>query len=164
MDIRKIFYFFLLVFLISPLKAENKKNQNKVPIGVCFVNEMELIPEVDSWKSYREAIDEEWKSGIKKVWKKRAFELQKYLSPQLVADLSGYSKELMKKYEEVPSLANVELTPITSFRGFLVLKGTVDTLPSHPLVQRWLEVYVICDKEGRRIHRVTITIRGERHE
>ena len=70
----------------------------------------------------------------------------------------------MEEYSAVPALTDVALQPIGVDKkgGKLVLEGTVDTLPSHhPIVTRWLKVYVVYDIPGRKISHVTFTIRGQ---
>jgi hypothetical protein len=73
----------------------------------------------------------------------------------------------MEQYSAVPALAEVTLEPIGLVhkpRG-LLLEGTIDTLPTHhPLVTRWLKVYVVYDISARKLTHVTFTIRGQRLE
>lgn len=78
--------------------------------------------------------------------------------------MSRWSKVQMKGYETVPAVTGVRLKPIglDDRRVKLVLEGTIDTLPSHhPLVTRWLKVYVLYDISERKITHVTFTIRGQ---
>ena len=81
--------------------------------------------------------------------------------------LSRWSLPQMEEYRAVPPLEKVELKPLglaADGRG-LVLEGTIDTLPSHhPLVTRWLKVYLLYDDRNRQIRHATLTIRGERLE
>ncbi len=81
--------------------------------------------------------------------------------------MSRWAKPQMDDYAAVPVLADVALQPIGVDKegGMLVLEGTIDTLPSHhPIVTRWLKVYVLYAIPGRKISQVTFTIRGERLE
>lgn len=100
-------------------------------------------------------------------WKGRVGQLQAIVTPELARALSRWSLPQMKDYRGVPPLEKVELKPLGLVPGGrgLVLESTIDTLPSHhPLVTRWLKVYLLYDDHNRQIRHATLTIRGERLE
>jgi hypothetical protein len=147
----------------GPAKAEKPS----LPTGLCAVEEMQFIPEVDSWercdpKAYADAVQ-----NADKAWPNEAKRIEGYVTPELAQRLSRWSKKQMEGYTHVPPLEKIALEPVRHYPkgNKLLLRGTVDTLPTHaPLVTRWLQVYVLCDSSGKSIDRVTVTIRGERQE
>jgi hypothetical protein len=119
------------------------------------------------WSGREEAT---WFNDIARAraaWRENAKTLTGLLTVDRVRSLSRWAKPQMDDYAAVPVLADVALQPIGVDKegGMLVLEGTIDTLPSHhPIVTRWLKVYVLYAIPGRKISQVTFTIRGERLE
>ena len=135
-----------------------------LPVGFCVAREMDYIPEVDDWPSCKpDAFADEAARAIAD-WTQKQPWVQKQLRPALVRALSQWARKEMAGYASAPSLAKVTFKPIRHHERSrkLVLEGTADTLPSHSkLVTRWLKVFLLCDKSGGRVLRVTITIRGQ---
>jgi hypothetical protein len=139
-------------------------------VNVAFVAEMEEVAELamvadgHRWSRQEEAT---WSDDIacaRAAWKKEAKTLTGRLTVDRVRSLSRWAKPQMEKYSAVPALADVVLEPIGVDKkgGKLLLEGTVDTLPSHhPIVTRWLKVFVVYDISDRKIGHVTFTIRGQ---
>jgi hypothetical protein len=151
----------------SLVDADTGRQANGLPIGFCCAEELTFIPEVDSWercdlKAYPEAA-----SQAHMAWLEEAKRIGKYVTPDLARRLSRWAKKEMEGYRKVPSLEKIAFQPVAHYPNGnrVVLKGTVDTLPTHsPVVTRWLQVYVLWDITGKSIERVTVTIRGERLE
>jgi hypothetical protein len=141
--------------------------------NVSFVAEMEEVAELamvadgQRWSRQQEAAWSDDVARARAAWKERAKTLTPEVTVDRVRSLSRWAKPQMEDYAAVPALADAVLEPIGVDKegGKLVLEGTIDTLPSHhPIVTRWLKVYVLYDISGRKISQVTFTIRGERLE
>jgi hypothetical protein len=149
------------------LLAISQPGDADLPCDVCFVRELHLIPEVDTWTYCDPVAYPEQTKRIAAVWPKIATKLQPLVTPALVRRLSQYSQSQMASYNKIPSLAGVKLTPQTQHRdgALLVFAGRIDTLPSHsPLVKRWLEAYVLYNAATGAAERVTIAVRGQVEE
>lgn len=154
------------VLLSCSIAALGAEPETELPLGLCFVPEMQFIPEVDSWQSCEPGAYAEAVKAVEKAWPKEAKRIAKHVTPELARTLSRWAQPQMAAYAKVPPLEKVSLEPVAHYsqRKKIVLKGTVDTLPVHaPLVTRWLQVYVLADTSGE-IDRVTVTIRGEVQE
>lgn len=99
-------------------------------------------------------------------WKDRGVQFRAVATPELARALSRWSLPQMQEYKAVPPLEKVELKPLgVTSDNLLVLGGTIDNLPTHhPLVTRWLRVYLLYDAGAHQIRHATLTIRGERLE
>jgi hypothetical protein len=100
-------------------------------------------------------------------WKKKTPEINKQLTPERVRSLSRWAKPQMEQYKAVASLDKMDLVPVGTDpkEGTLILEGTIDTLPTHhPLVTRWLKVYVLFDLGSKSVANIILTIRGQRLE
>jgi hypothetical protein len=118
-------------------------------------------------KGWSEKVEADLKDDNKRAnaaWKEESKRLTMLLTAAHVRSLSRWAKEQMKAYQTVSPLADVRLQPIgvDDRSSRIVLEGTIDTLPSHhPLVTRWLKVYVLYDTLDRKIVHVSLTIRGQ---
>ena len=171
----RLFPIILLSFLIlvcakSPRnKNEHEgKKQGKAlyqnPIGICFVKEMDFIPEYDSWSLCTTEVLKEITNDMHVAWKKAVPEVEKLLTPVMVQVLSQWAQEQMKEYDSIPSLSNISFKPVREYNDQhkLVYEAIVDTLPTHSeIVTRCLKIYVLYEKALKSITRTTVTIRGE---
>jgi hypothetical protein len=149
---------------------EKRTQPDGLPDDVSLVPEMAGVQELgylQGKKGWSEKVEADLKDDINRAnaaWKKESKRLTMLLTVAHVRSLSRWAKEQMRAYQTVPSLGDVRLQPIglDERRGRIVLEGTIDTLPSHhPLVTRWLKVYVLYDILDRKITHVTLTIRGQ---
>ncbi len=131
---------------------------------------MELLPEMDVADSayrWNDAEKARFADDIRRAaaeWKMRIPQLRNRVTPEQVRSLSRWAKAQMEGYKSVPSLEAVELRAAgtDAKREELVLEGTIDTLPTHhPLVTRWLKVFLLYDLHTKSICRIAVTIRGQ---
>jgi hypothetical protein len=149
------------------LLAISQPGNADLPVDVCFVRELHLIPEVDTWTYCDPAAYPQQTKRAAGAWPAIAAKLQPLVTPALVRRLSQYSQPQMASYNKVPPLTGVTLTPRTQHRdgALLVFAGRIDALPSHsPLVKRWLEAYVLYNAATGAVERVTIAVRGQVEE
>ena len=135
-----------------------------VPVGFCITPEMMYIPEVADWPRCEPDAVREQTQGALADWKGKRPWVEKRLTPELARSLSRWARKEMEAYRRVPPLAKVDFQPVRHHKASrkLVLKGVVDTLPSHsPIVTRWLLVYLLYDEPTRSVVRMTVTIRGQ---
>jgi hypothetical protein len=148
--------------------AKSVRRPHGLPVGLCAVQEMKFIPEVGSWNKCAPGAYPEAVKQVQNAWPEQSARIARYVTPDLARRLSLWAQKEMEAYQRVPPLDNIRFTPVTESpkSGWIVLRGIVDTLPTHApgVVTRWLELYVLCDKSGKPIERVTVTIRGERQE
>ena len=165
--------FLMLVCAKSP---KNKKEHECIkkcrelcqsPIGICFVKEMNFIPEVDSWSLCTTEVSKDITSDMLAAWKKAVPEVEKLLTPVMAQVLSEWAQEQMKEYDSIPPLSAISFKPVREYNDQykLVYEATVDTLPTHSeIVNRWLKIFVLYEKAAKSIIRTTVTIRGEKLE
>ncbi len=173
-----IFSIILLSFLIL-VCAKSPKNKNEHEgkkqgkalcqgsIGICFVKEMDFIPELDSWSRCTTEVSKKILNDMLIAWKKIVPEVEKLLTPVMVQALSQWAQEQMKEYDSIPPLPAISFKPVREYNDQyeLVYEATVDTLPTHiDIVTRWLKIYVLYEKATKSITRTTVTIRGEKLE
>ena len=158
---------------IAVAVAETAESVGKPEEDVSFVAEMAEVRELaclrdgKRWSERDEVALSEDLADARAAWKEKAKPLVTSVTADRIRSLSRWAKQQMEGYSTVPTLADTALQPIglDEARGKLVLEGTVDMLPSHhPLVTRWLKVYVLYNISERKIAHVTLTIRGQRLE
>lgn len=137
------------------------------PIGICFIREMDYIPEVEGWDvCSTEVSDEDIKKALSE-WEKHVQWVESQVNPEIVKELSLWAKEEMKEYDSIAPLAQATFKPIRIYKKYpkITFEGTIDTLPTHsPIVTRWLKIYFIYESINKTILRATVTIRGEKLE
>ncbi len=137
------------------------------PVALSLVPEMGYIPEVDDWEFCPADAFPEHAADVQAAWKALAEWAGRQVTPQRARALSRWARPQMAAYDAVPPPARAALEPARRQpqRGRLVYELTVDTLPTHhPVVTRWLKVYLLYDPHTKAILRMTVTIRGERLE
>ena len=129
-----------------------------------MVPEMERISDIQPFDTVSETQYQKETKRCHVLWSRAYRTAEQQITPEKVQSLSRWAKEQMKGYRSVPSLSNASFKVIgkSSRENDLVLENTVDTLPSHhPLVTRWLKLYLIYNTEKDRITQIIVTIRGE---
>ena len=156
-----------------PAATTTGESTRRPAAKVSFVAEMEQVPELAvlqdgrRWSRQEQAAWSDDMTIARAAWRENAKALTGLLTVDRVRCLSRWAKQQMEQYSAVPALAEVTLEPIGLVQEphRLLLEGTIDTLPSHhPLVTRWLKVYVVYDIPARKLSHVTFTIRGQRLE
>ena len=142
----------------------------EIPLSWCLVREMEPVPETWWTPCAKDAYPADVKRALADWDKKRPW-VQAQLTPALARALSRWAQREMEAYQSVPDLRDVALYPVAykdqgGDHRWLLLEGTVDTLPSHSpgIVTRWLKIYIIYNSESRSVVRATVTIEGQRLE
>lgn len=142
--------------------ASQLLTSNEIPVDICFVREMNYVPEIDEWPYYTQDRCSTEIAAMTNEWNKKKSWIAKQLHPALVQGLSQWAQKEMLNYTSVSSLDSVLLLPIRCKSPYIVSEALVDTLPSHsPIVTRWLKVYIIYNSDLQQLLRVIITIRGE---
>jgi hypothetical protein len=140
--------------------------RSQYPLALCFVPEVDYIPEVDDWPSHQ--VDPDEVTRALSDWKKKSRWVEARITPEVVKSLSGWAQREMTQYNSVPAVSKVVLKPIAHHKRHrkILLEGTIDTLPSHSpgIITRWLKIYLIYDIDSRKIIRATVTIRGQKLE
>lgn len=134
---------------------------------VRFVPEMELIPEVDGCDPQPLGADRWDTQRSLQEWRRELPILEKTLTPEKVKELSRWAKTQMGNYGLIPRLSELQLRLVGRSRDTrnLVWEGTLDTLPSHhPLVTRWLKIFLLTDEQKSQVSLMVVTIRGQRLE
>ena len=137
------------------------------PLGLCLIPEMDYIPEVDTWPDCAATDYAPDAQDALRDWQLKSGWVASCAPPDIVRALSRWAKPQMVDYSRVPPLLQVQMTLVATDpkRTKLLFEGTVDSLPSHdPKVKRWLLLYLIYDRDTRRVIRATLTIRGEVEE
>ncbi len=137
------------------------------PNGVCFVREMDFIPEIDTWPACTTKVSEDLTQEMLAAWSKKLPEIEKLVTPELARSLSQWAQKQMKGYDSIPSLSKLTFKPVREYNNLnkIVYEATVDTLPTHiNIVTRWLVIYVLWDIHSDSVIRTTVTIRGEKLE
>lgn len=164
----------ILVGLLSPFVSEG----NGLHEGVPSLEEKKppwlvMVPEMMPLEDLKfgpvplgDTLTKQIQEARTDLEKKRP-EIEKYVTPEVIRDLSRWARPQMKAYAKVPSLEKVVWKPVgrEGKQDRLVLESTIDTLPTHQrLVTRWLKVYLVFDTQSKEVVRVIVTIRGERLE
>ncbi len=134
---------------------------------VRYVPEMEPIPEVDGCDPPPLGADRRDTQRILQAWRRELPVLEKTLTPEKVKELSRWAKIQMGNYGLIPPLSELQLRLVGRNRDTRnwVWEGTLDTLPSHhPLVTRWLKIFLLTDERKSQISLMVVTIRGQRLE
>lgn len=169
MTIKRLLSIVVVLLLIIPgySKPSKKKKadvQEQYPLSICFVREMEYMPELNGWESCSK---EDYKEEVKKAlvdWEKKCTWVETRITPELARELSRWAIKEMKNYKKVSPLSKVKFIPVrfNPDHRMIVLEGTIDTLPAHsPIVTRWLKIFLVYDTVNKEIIRATITIKGE---
>lgn len=169
MTSHKIIVSLLIALLIIPAYAKpgKKKKQKAVkpyPVSICYVREMEYIPELNGWEACSKDDYVEEVTNALLEWKKVRPWVEKRVTPKKAKRLSQWAQKEMEKYTRVPPLTRIKLIPVRFNKDhrMIVLEGTIDTLPAHsPIITRWLKIFLIYDTINKQIIRATITIKGE---
>jgi hypothetical protein len=149
----------------SIVRSPATPGKSQYPLSLCFVPEMDYIPEVDDWP--RVLVEPQEVVRALSSWHERRGWVDAQITPEVVRSLSGWAQREMAQYGSVPSVCKVAVKPIACHKQHrkVLFEGTIDTLPTHSsVVARWLKIYLIYDIDSRRIIRATVTIRGERLE
>ncbi len=141
----------------------------EAPLSWCLVREMDPIPEMWWPPCQGDAYPDDVARALTDWEKKRPW-VQQRLTPSLVRSLSRWAHREMETYDSVPQLTGVKLCPVAckakgDHNKWILLEGTVDTLPSHSpgIVTRWLKIFLVYDSEIWSVVRATVTIRGARY-
>lgn len=149
----------------SIVRSPAVPSKSQYPLALCFVPEMEYIPEVDDWP--RDQADPREVAQALQDWSERSRWVEAQITPEVVRSLSGWAQREMTQYGSVPSVCKVALKPVACHKQHrkVLFEGTIDTLPTHSsVVTRWLKIYLIYDIDSRKIIRATVTIRGQKLE
>ena len=169
MTIKRLLSILVILLLIIPgySKPSKKKKPDTVkqyPISICYVREMEYIPELNGWQACsKDDYAKEVKNALLE-WEKVRPWVEKRVTPKKAKALSQWAIKEMEKYTKVSPLSKVKFIPVrfNEDHRMIVLEGTIDTLPAHsPIVTRWLKIFLIYDTINKQIIRATITIKGE---
>ena len=169
MAFKKLLTILIISLMIIPVYSKPKKKKKsdtvkQYPISICYVREMEYIPELNGWEACsKDDYVKEVKNALLE-WEKVRPWVEKKVTPKKAKKLSQWAQKEMEKYTKVPPLSKVKFTPVrfNEDHRMIVLEGTVDTLPAHsPIVTRWLKLFLIYDTINKQIIRATITIKGE---
>ncbi len=156
-----------LLVILAVAQLNEELRESELPFDLCLVRELHHIPEVDTWTACEPTAFPEATRRVAAAWPAIARQVQPNVTPAVVRRLSKYARTQMEGYRKVPSLAAVKLYPCTQHRegALVVFTGRVDVLPTHsPIVQRWLEVYVLYHSATDAVERVTVTVRGQVEE
>jgi hypothetical protein len=142
----------------------------RLPISLSLIGDDDCVPE-EFWTHCRpDAFPEDAKRALAD-WEKVRPWVEKQITPDLVRALSNRAKREMQSYNSVPPLAGVNLQPVASKEvgdghRYILLKGTVDTLPPLNLKaeHRWLRIYMVYRSEIWSVVRVILKIESERLE
>lgn len=156
--------FILVIFVSNSLWSIPMDKEIEFPFSLCFVPEMEYIPEVDDWPICTTEAFAKESEKIMESWKKHHSWVYRQLSPGHVKALSRWAQKQMKTYNQLPNFASMTFSAARCKKDQtkLVFDGTADTLPTHSkLVTRWLKIFIMYDLSTQSIIRVTATIRGQ---
>lgn len=159
--------FAVFQYLSSDIKIAG---DTKYPMAICFVPEMQYIPEIDSWNPNDNEIqvNNEQKDALLADWAKKRQWCSEQIDPTMVKALSRWGVESMTTYDKVAAFAdNMSFTAVSEYKEHckIVFLGVIEELPSHsPIVQRNLILYLLYDSRSKEIIRATVTIRGEASE
>ena len=134
------------------------------PMGLCFVPEMDYIPEVDTWEPCNAEDYEKDFAFAMKDWAAKRYWVSTRITPQVVRSLSRWAKLQMEHFNLWPPVPQIrfEVVGIDPDGRKLLLEGDVGVLPTHnPLVTRRLLLYLLYDRDTKLVFRVTATIRGD---
>ena len=170
--LRNILQYILIVligiFIVLTCSCSTRKGSGSSSnIEIQMVPEMEHIPSIQPIETLSETLYQKESKRCHVLWYGEYEYAEKHITPEKVQSLSRWAQEQMKGYRSVPSLSNVTFKLIgkSSRENALVFENTLDTLPSHhPLVTRWLKIFLLYNKERNRITQIIVTIRGERLE
>lgn len=146
---------------IQSIWGEPSETQSKYPLNLCFIPEMEKIPEFNDWPEYSE---EKYADNALSDWEQKLKWVEKQITDSLVKALSKWAKTEMQNWHRIHSLDSVSFKPcrISKDRSKVLFEGTVDTLPTHSqIVTRWLKLFLMYDINTQSIIRATVTIRGQ---
>ena len=168
MTIKRLVSMLVIPLVIIPgySKPSKKKTvvQEQYPLSICFVREMEYMPELNGWQA---CVKENYTKEVKKAmvdWEKKRSWVEAKITPELARELSRWAIKEMKNYKKVSPLSKVKFMPVrfNTDHKMIVLEGTIDTLPAHsPIITRWLKIFLVYDTINDEIIRATITIKGE---
>ncbi len=146
-------------------RADDRREPPPVPI--VLEPEMAGIGELNDW----EHLTPEAAAGFavhEKAIAARWDELRPWLKTRVTAAavrrLSRWARPQMEGYLRVPLLEKAVFQPVRREPEGerLLYEATLDTLPTHhPLVTRWLKVYLVFDPTSKTVPKVIVTIRGE---
>jgi hypothetical protein len=137
------------------------------PVGLCFIPEMDFIPEVEGWKPCE---SEDYKTDLAfalKDWDSKRYWVSTRITPGVVRSISRWAKPQMEHFNLWPPVpqTRLEVVGIDGDGRKLLLEGDVGVLPTHnPLVTRRLLLYLLYDRDNKQVFRVTVTIRGDVQE
>jgi|GEM_PF-1376537 len=86
------------------------------------------------------------------------------ITPGLAQSLSRWAHEEMKNFRFRSAIDELDFQARgwTKEDGRLIFESTISELPTHhPLVTRWLKLFLIFDPDEKEIHRIILTIRGQ---
>lgn len=159
--------FLLMAVMMSACshKADLIPSGNAVPIEIKWIPEMDYRPETSNWQPIGAGHSANEIKAAQQQWRSNVLWVQTQISNKTVYDLSRWSSDEMKGYTKQPVLSGVTLYPLLKDNSKIILKGIIDTLPSHSRsVARWLVMFVVYDSNKSAITQVIFTIEGERQE
>jgi len=153
-----------LIPILAVLFAACGGNEMK-DFHLVLIGEMEAFEELDQWAPVAEGSVAEDSAAAEEALREHYADLMDLVRPKTVVALSRWAKESMLKYEDVPPLTKMKLTPVAENeeKNMLLLAGVWEELPSEsPVVWRRLMIYPVYDLEQKKIDRLIVTIRGEK--
>jgi hypothetical protein len=134
---------------------------------LTIIGEMEAFPELDTWTPVAAESAAEDAAAAERALRAHYADIMDLVRPKSVVALSRLAQETMADYDRVPELTSVKLTPVAESedRKLLLLAGVWEQLPTaEPVAFRRLMIYPIYERSGKKVTRMTVTIRSEKTE
>ena len=134
---------------------------------------LRLVAEMEPIRHLVNGIPIEWKDksiilesdlNLKMTWEMTAKPILRQINSELIQSISKWARTETAGFQIDPSKIIVEFRPIhwTKAKRTLVYEANLSLLPSHhPLVSRWLKLFLVYSPSKSEIEELFLTIQGQ---